>query len=70
MKKYSKSKQIKYSGFVRLGVWWAEWDKNVCQPNGNPTKKIFLSGQQQVVDTNLTLSAVVSQNISNAKKAS
>ena len=26
-KKYSKSKQIKYSGFVKLGVRWAERDK-------------------------------------------
>ena len=26
MKKYSKSKQTKYLGFVKLGVWWAERD--------------------------------------------
>ena len=27
VKKYSKSKETKYSGFIRLGVWWAERDK-------------------------------------------
>ena len=26
-KKYSKSKQTKSSGFVKLGVWWAERDE-------------------------------------------
>ena len=28
-KKYSKSKQTKYSGLVKLGVQWAEWDNSI-----------------------------------------
>ena len=32
-KKYSKSKQTKYSGFVKLGVRWAERDKLDQLPN-------------------------------------
>ena len=31
-KKYSKYKQTKYLGFVKLGVWWAERDRSsICQ---------------------------------------
>ena len=31
-KKYSKTKQTKYSGFLKLVVQWAERDNNILDP--------------------------------------
>ena len=42
-KKYSKSKQTKYSGFIKLGVRWAERDKKFRNWLLDPVSKTLIT---------------------------